>query len=81
MVQIKTIDRTPVEDCGIVKTRKCCNRSRPFFNWVVQQRLAAKLCELVRHLLRRRCSFEDDPYFVGKCFGSGSREPITALIP
>jgi len=48
VVQVEAIDRAPIDDSGIVKTRKCRNRSRPLSNWVVQQRLAAKLCKLVR---------------------------------
>jgi len=71
VVQVEAIDRAPIDDSGIVKTRKCRNRSRPLSDWVVQQRLAAELCKLVRHLLRRRCNFEDDTYFVGEVLRVG----------
>ncbi len=64
MVQVKAIHRPPINDCGIVKTRKCSNRACPFFDWVVQKWLAAELCQLVRHLLRRCRSFQDDTHFV-----------------
>jgi hypothetical protein len=37
----------------------------------VQQRLAAELCEFVRHVLRRRGSFEDDTHFVREMFRLG----------
>ena len=64
MVQIETIYRAAIDNRGIVKTRKCRNRSRPFFDGVVQQRLSAELRKLVRHLLRRRCGLQDDTDFV-----------------
>ena len=64
MVQAEAVYRATVNDRGIVKTGKCRNRSRPFFNGVVQQRLAAELCKLVRQVLRGRCGFKDDTNFV-----------------
>ena len=71
MVQIEAIYRPPIDDRRIVKARKCRNRSGPFFDWVMQQRLAAELCKLVRQVLRRRCSFQDNTNFVGQMIRVG----------
>src|SRR5258708_27061048 len=68
MIQVEAVYRAPIDHRGIVKTRKCRNRSHPFFNWIVQQRLAAELRKLVRHVLRRSRSFEDNAHFVGEMF-------------
>ena len=54
-----------------MKARECRNRSRPFFDWAAQQGLAAKLCQFVCQVLRRRCDFMDNTYFVGEMLRVG----------
>ena len=54
-----------------MKARECRNRSRPFFDWAAQQGLAAKLCQFVCQILRRRFDFMDNTYFVGEMLRVG----------